>query len=135
MAGKKTGPRLNPRDIVVGENIRNFRIAKGYSQGKLGLALVPPVSFQQVQKYEKGINRISATRALQIAKYLEINLEQLLGKEAALTEGADPSSTINQTKIGQRMVVAFIKLPQYMQIALVDIAEVYLEDRNAQLQK
>jgi transcriptional regulator with XRE-family HTH domain len=60
---KKRGP--TPADSRVGESIRAHRLAAGMSQGDLAKRL--GVSFQQVQKYEKGTNRVGAGRLPQIA--------------------------------------------------------------------
>jgi transcriptional regulator with XRE-family HTH domain len=58
------------RDIEVGRRVRAFRLQKGLSQGKLADQL--GLTFQQVQKYEKGTNRIGAGRLQRIAEILEI---------------------------------------------------------------
>ena len=58
----------NPIDRHVGSRVRMQRILLGMSQEKLGEAL--GVTFQQVQKYEKGANRIGASRLQQISKVL-----------------------------------------------------------------
>jgi transcriptional regulator with XRE-family HTH domain len=57
--------RSNSTDSQVGESIRAHRLAAGMSQGALARQL--GVSFQQVQKYEKGMNRVGAGRLPQIA--------------------------------------------------------------------
>src|ERR1700688_5046168 len=57
-------------DIEVGRRVRTFRLEKGLSQEQLGDQL--GLTFQQVQKYEKGINRIGAGRLQRIANILEI---------------------------------------------------------------
>ncbi|WP_142416120.1 helix-turn-helix domain-containing protein [Bartonella massiliensis] len=57
-------------DIAIGQRIRYRRIAMGLSQKALGSFL--GVSFQQIQKYEKGFNRVSAGRLLEIAQKLEV---------------------------------------------------------------
>jgi len=59
----------NPIDKHVGSRVRMRRMLLGLSQEKLGEAL--GVSFQQVQKYEKGMNRIGASRLQDIAKILD----------------------------------------------------------------
>jgi transcriptional regulator with XRE-family HTH domain len=58
----------NPVDRHVGARIRMQRMVRGLSQTDLGDAV--GVSFQQVQKYENGANRVSASRLQQIAKAL-----------------------------------------------------------------
>src|SRR6478735_4358896 len=60
----------NPIDKHVGSRVRMRRMLAGVSQEKLGEAL--GLTFQQVQKYEKGSNRISASRLQQIAKMLDV---------------------------------------------------------------
>ncbi len=60
----------NPIDTHVGARVRMRRLIVGLSQGKLGKAL--DVTFQQVQKYEKGTNRIGASRLQQLARVLEV---------------------------------------------------------------
>ena len=59
----------NPIDIHVGGRVRMRRNLAGMSQEKLGEAL--GLTFQQVQKYEKGTNRIGASRLQQISKILQ----------------------------------------------------------------
>ncbi|HTJ02854.1 MAG TPA: helix-turn-helix transcriptional regulator [Methylovirgula sp.] len=60
----------NPIDRHVGSRVRMRRILLGMSQEKLGEAL--GLTFQQVQKYEKGTNRIGASRLQQISKTLNV---------------------------------------------------------------
>lgn len=60
----------NPIDKHVGARLRMRRLMVGMSQGRLGDAL--DVTFQQIQKYEKGTNRIGASRLQQLARVLEV---------------------------------------------------------------
>jgi len=60
----------NPIDTHVGNRVRMRRIMLGMSQEKLGDAL--SLTFQQVQKYEKGTNRVSASRLHHIADILQV---------------------------------------------------------------
>jgi transcriptional regulator with XRE-family HTH domain len=60
----------NPVDKYVGSRVRMRRIMLGMSQEKLGEAL--GLTFQQVQKYEKGTNRVGASRLQQIAEILQV---------------------------------------------------------------
>lgn len=59
----------NPVDVHVGARLRLRRLELGVSQEKLGEAL--GLTFQQVQKYEKGSNRIGASRLYAISRILE----------------------------------------------------------------
>ncbi len=65
-------PTKNPNfiDILIGKRIRHRRISMGLSQKELGSYL--GVSFQQIQKYEKGFNRVSAGCLLKIAQKLDV---------------------------------------------------------------
>lgn len=60
----------NPIDKHVGSRVRMRRMMLGFSQEKLGDAL--NLTFQQVQKYEKGTNRIGASRLQQISGILQV---------------------------------------------------------------
>jgi len=64
-------------DIEVGQRIRIYRKAKGLSQTTLADQL--GVTFQQVQKYENGTNRIGAGRLMRIAQVLGVPVTTLLG--------------------------------------------------------
>lgn len=73
MSNKK--PTVHPRssgksDVEMGKRIRLRRVEQKMSQAELGDAL--GVSFQQVQKYEKGVNRVGASRIQQIATALKV---------------------------------------------------------------
>jgi transcriptional regulator with XRE-family HTH domain len=63
----------NPVDRHIGSRVRARRNMLGMSQEKLADAL--GLTFQQVQKYEKGSNRVGASRLLQIAGILGVNIE------------------------------------------------------------
>jgi transcriptional regulator with XRE-family HTH domain len=60
----------NPVDKYVGSRVRMRRIMLGMSQEKLGEAL--GLTFQQIQKYEKGTNRVGASRIKQISEILQV---------------------------------------------------------------
>jgi transcriptional regulator with XRE-family HTH domain len=78
-------PKLpNPVDRHVGSRVRMRRIMLGMSQEKLGEGL--GLTFQQIQKYEKGTNRIGASRIQQISEILQVPVSFLF-------EGSPGSST------------------------------------------
>jgi len=64
------GRKPNPVDIHVGSRVRYRRMIIGMSQEKLGEKM--NLTFQQIQKYEKGTNRIGASRLFQLSKILEV---------------------------------------------------------------
>ena len=88
---KKKGRRPNSADIQVGESIRAHRLIVGMSQGDLGRRL--GVSFQQIQKYEKGMNRVGAGRLPQIAKIFGIPVGALFDANAVTSTGGSMRST------------------------------------------
>jgi len=63
----------NPIDVHVGARLRMRRVLQGMSQEKLGEKL--DLTFQQVQKYEKGANRVSASRLYQIGEILKVPVD------------------------------------------------------------
>jgi len=63
----------NPIDRHIGSRVRARRVMLGMSQEKLAEAL--GLTFQQIQKYEKGVNRIGASRLLQMAGILDVSIE------------------------------------------------------------
>lgn len=74
---KKRVPVAGELDKIIGQRIRSFRLAKGMSQEELGIQL--GVTFQQVQKYENGKNRLSGSRLITVAKVLGTSVEQIVG--------------------------------------------------------
>ena len=67
--GRMPSGKPNPVDVYVGNRVKHRRMALGMSQEQLGLAL--GVTFQQVQKYERGANRIGASRLWDLSRVLE----------------------------------------------------------------
>jgi len=79
--------RPDPVDIEVGHRIRIERLARGLSQTALANQL--GVTFQQVQKYEKGVNRVGAGRMTKIAEVLGIEVSAFFGAK----DMVDPDAT------------------------------------------
>lgn len=75
---------IDPTDLAIGARIRSRREALRITQAQL--AAGSDVTFQQIQKYERGVNRVSAARPLQIAAVLKTTGADLLGE---LETGAD----------------------------------------------
>ncbi|MGE8941728.1 helix-turn-helix domain-containing protein [Leptospira interrogans] len=70
---EKGSRRANPLDLHVGSRVRLQRMLLGMSQEKLGEQL--GLTFQQIQKYEKGINRIGASRLFDLARVLGVSVQ------------------------------------------------------------
>lgn len=80
-------------DQTVGDRIRRRRILLGYTQDQLGEAL--GISYQQIQKYETGANRVSAGRLYQIAETLQTDIGSFfegIGKATSETDDETSSS-------------------------------------------
>src|SRR5216683_7437775 len=71
--GRQKGDKPNPIDIHVGSRVRLRRNMLGLSQEKLGEAI--GLTFQQVQKYERGANRIGASRLYELSQVLDVPVE------------------------------------------------------------
>jgi transcriptional regulator with XRE-family HTH domain len=63
-------------DSHIGRRIREERIKRGMSQSELAQRI--GITYQQAHKYERGVNRTSASRLLQIASILEVEISELL---------------------------------------------------------
>src|SRR5467141_2523429 len=107
----------NPIDKHVGSRVRMRRMMLGMSQEKLGDAL--SLTFQQVQKYEKGTNRIGASRLQQIALILQVPVAFFFegappppGKAFGLGEAPSPSYVTEflATNDGLTLVKAFMRI-------------------------
>ena len=104
----------NPVDRHVGSRVRMRRMLIGMSQEKLGEAL--GITFQQIQKYEKGTNRIGASRLHQIARVLGVPIEFLyegapqVGGVAGLGESPSPAYVADflTTAEGLELMKAFV---------------------------
>jgi transcriptional regulator with XRE-family HTH domain len=78
----------HPVDRHVGRRVCEKRISLGYNQSDLGRAL--GLTFQQIQKYEKGANRISASKLWDIARFFKVDVGyffQGLGAQPGVAEG------------------------------------------------
>lgn len=104
----------NPVDKYVGSRVRMRRIMLGMSQEKLGEAL--GLTFQQVQKYEKGTNRVGASRIQQISEILQVPVSFLFegGPSGAdgSAEGTSPTyvSDFLATSEGLALTRAFTRI-------------------------
>jgi transcriptional regulator with XRE-family HTH domain len=107
----------NPVDKYVGSRVRMRRIMLGMSQEKLGEAL--GLTFQQVQKYEKGTNRVGASRIQQISEILQVPVSFLFeGGPSGTTspdgfsEGTSPAyvSDFLATSEGLALTRAFTRI-------------------------
>jgi len=108
----------NPIDKHVGSRVRMRRMMLGMSQEKLGDAL--GLTFQQVQKYEKGSNRIGASRLQQMSHILQVPVAFFFegaplmpGETSGLGEAPSPAYVTEflATTDGLTLVKAFMRIP------------------------
>jgi len=119
----------NPIDKYVGSRVRMRRIMLGMSQEKLGEAL--GLTFQQIQKYEKGTNRVGASRIQQISEILQVPVSFLFegGPTSTATGfGEAPSPTYVSdflaTSEGLALTRAFTRIPDAkLRRSIVDLVE------------
>lgn len=78
--------KSNPVDVHVGGRVRLRRMLMGMSQEKLGENL--GLTFQQVQKYEKGANRIGASRLFELARILGVSVQYFFEELAGAEDGS-----------------------------------------------
>ena len=77
--------RAEEIDRIVGRNIRIFRAARRMSQDGLGEAA--GVTFQQIQKYENGTNRVGSSRLVKIAAALQVPIARLFDNTVQTADG------------------------------------------------
>jgi transcriptional regulator with XRE-family HTH domain len=123
----------NPIDKHVGSRVRMRRMMLGMSQEKLGDAL--GLTFQQVQKYEKGTNRIGASRLQQIAHILQVQVSFFFegapvvhtqGRQDGMAEAPSPAyvSDFLATSDGLALTKAFMRInDSKLRRRIVDLVE------------
>ena len=121
----------NDADLIIAENVRTARIARNLSQTDLGKPL--GITFQQIQKYEKGINRIGAGRLVAIADVLQVPVTDLLagtGKGQSSSERT-PCETLAGSREGNRVAAAFNGLQPQFRSLVVELLEGVTEKLKA----
>lgn len=119
-------------DRRLGQRVRSRRLAIGMTQERLAALL--GVSFQQVQKYEKGVNRISAQRLVTLSHALECTLDTLLEG----FNGETDSEATEQTPLEMLSDVHAVELlklfarvkSQRMRASIVDLVRALIEDEG-----
>src|SRR5579864_8788192 len=127
--GKTTLPSSQPRttrgvtktDVLVGQRLRQRRMEIGMSQQELGSAL--GISFQQIQKYEKGVNRLGISRIQQIIGILGTSMDYFIGDMNG-QKPVEPSelSAFISTKDGIQILEAMMKLSEPHRRAIIAMA-------------
>ena len=117
--------RAGAEDVEIGRKIRALRLQRGLSQSVLGDGI--GLTFQQVQKYEKGTNRVSAGRLQRIADLLDTPVTFFYGGMSAKPKRKDQRSSglaLVQTKGAMRLLRAYEEIgSRPTKYALVILAE------------
>jgi transcriptional regulator with XRE-family HTH domain len=87
----------NPIDVHVGARIRLRRTLLGMSQGTLAEAI--GLTFQQVQKYERGTNRVSSSRLVDMANALDVDVSYFFQEMPADVEKQTPAMLMSVKKL------------------------------------
>ena len=122
----------DPVDRHVGNQIRLRRMALGMSQSVLGDAL--GITFQQIQKYEKGVNRVSASRLHRLAEVLKVAptffFDEASAPTCATSSATDDLSRFLASEEGLSLMKAFQRLPQKrLRRSIVEMIEQIADDR------
>jgi len=114
--------RPDEADIALGRRLKSLRVRRGLTQAALGMVL--GLSFQQIQKYEKAINRIRVSQLRRIAEALGVPVMELL--EISRAESSEVSDMID-TRTARRLMDAFRGLPSGARRCLAALAEAMAE--------
>jgi transcriptional regulator with XRE-family HTH domain len=128
MAKAKAKPKqISPKqathalDEIIGSRVRAKRMEAGMSQEKLAKAL--GLTFQQVQKYEKGVNRVSAGRLSLIADILGTDTMYFMGDLSnGGTRRVSPFEIFIATREGAAIIEVMIELKPEMRRTVIDLA-------------
>lgn len=94
----------DPIDVAIGSRLRLRRLAMGFSQETLGRAL--GITFQQIQKYERGTNRIFASRLFHLARVLRVPVAYFFqglspdGGPVVASESSSPAPGFSEENVG-----------------------------------
>jgi transcriptional regulator with XRE-family HTH domain len=123
----------NPIDVHVGNRVRMRRMLIGMSQEKLGDQL--GLTFQQVQKYEKGSNRVSASRLFQMSQILGVTVQFFYDDMPGSISGV-PSTGFAENKNGA-LIMDLISSAEGLQLnqAFIEIKDADVRRRIIDLVK
>ena len=112
-------------DEIIGRNLRAFRLRKNMSQEQVASAV--NLTFQQVQKYEKGTNRISGSRMAQFCQLLNVSPNDFFKGVAGINQkggGSTLDTSFLATKDGAAIAQAFPKIEsRNLRHAIVELLE------------
>jgi len=118
----------HPVDVHVGKRVRHRRWMVGMTQQQLGD--IVGIKFQQIQKYETGMNRISASRLWDIAQALGVSISFFFegfdedDKPAAASPGPEMRGDLLADKEALELVRSYYAIPEAQRRRLFDLARV-----------
>ncbi|NYS24016.1 helix-turn-helix transcriptional regulator [Rhodobacteraceae bacterium 2376] len=113
----------HPVDIHVGKRIRQQRWVLGMTQQQLADAV--GIKFQQIQKYETGTNRVSASRLWDISNAMSVPISFFFdGLEVSDHSKTNAAGIALESKEAMELVRAFYAIPEHQRRRLVDLARV-----------
>jgi transcriptional regulator with XRE-family HTH domain len=119
----------HPVDVHVGKRIRHRRWMNGTTQQQLAEAV--GIKFQQIQKYETGMNRVSASRLWDISKVLNVDVafffEGLDEGVPSVTSNSDMPGDILTDKEALELLRSYYAIPENQRRRLFDLARVLSE--------
>ena len=123
----------HPVDVHVGKRIRHRRWMVGMTQQQLGEAV--GIKFQQIQKYETGMNRVSASRLWDIADALDVSVsfffegyeEGKAGTSASADKSGSKTGDLLADKEALELVRSYYAMPENQRRKLFDLARVLSE--------
>ena len=113
----------HPVDVHVGKRVRHRRWMVGMTQQQLATKV--GIKFQQIQKYETGMNRVSASRLWDISEALEVSVSYFfegLGEETSFE--ANPAGDLLADKEALELVRSYYAIPEHQRRQLFELARV-----------
>lgn len=126
---KEVKRKANDVDICVGKNLKFYRMKNKSTQEQLAKAV--GVSFQQIQKYESGFNRLNSSAIYSAAKFLNISISDLYsGLDTLETDkNLSPNFLHSLDKNGLEMIALYQKIEnKNAQKALLNMIKIYVSD-------
>ncbi|MCH9052980.1 MAG: helix-turn-helix transcriptional regulator [Proteobacteria bacterium] len=122
------GPGISPIDVHVGARLRQRRTLLGMTQTNLGDTI--GVSFQQMQKYERGVNRISASRLFALSRVFDVSVQYFFDDMPTAVAASSPTLGRGKAK----------KLPSYEPDPMatretLELVRAYYKIKDAEIRK
>ncbi len=123
------GRGIGPIDVHVGARLRQRRTLLGMTQSKLGDAI--GLTFQQVQKYERGMNRIGASRLFDLSRVLDVSIQYFFDDMPAAIAAVSPA---NKKRGRAKKPPSYEPDPMHKRETL-ELVRAYYEIKDAEVRK